>query len=422
MAADHSRFVNLALIATILGLVYGIWYAYSVFLVSFLNEFGWSRSVIAGAFSTCAIVHGFANPAIGMLCDRIFPPLIIALGGVGIGFSLFAMSYMSTPLELYLSFGVVTAICIAACGWTPSVILVERRYHQRLGFALGIVSSGIGVGMLVVVPACQLLIDEYGWRFAYRALAIACAACIVPAALVLARDKGFAPRARHKNTIEALAEEAADSEPLSVGEADDVPRSITVKEATRTRPFWLMVAVFFFGGFASQTLHVHQVAFLVDHGISALIGSSVVATVGVASIVGKTGGGWLADRFERERVFVSGVSIMVLSVGVILLAGHTASIPLAYLFAVMLGIGYSATASIAPAMVSDRFRGENFGVILGVGLFGASIGTASGPWLAGLIFDLTGSYTIPFLAAALSGCLGMTAGWYARKLRLRTTG
>ena len=143
-----------------------------------------------------------------------------------------------------------------------------------------------------------------------------------------------------------------------------------MREAARTQPFWLLVAAFFFGNACSQTLHVHQVAYLVDHGLSAIVAASVVSVVGLASIFGKTGGGWLSDRVERELVYVAGIMIMVASAFVLLALGASPTRWGAYGYAVLLGVGYSVTASLTPAMVSDRFSGRHFGAIVGIGLLG----------------------------------------------------
>ena len=153
------------MIAFTLALAYGIWYSYSVILVALLAEFGWSRSVLAGAFSVFTLVHGGVNPVVGMLCAR-FKPLRGA-GGLAMGLALVADSFVSTPLELYLAFGVATAVAVAAGGWVPALVHVQRESQDRLGLAVGIISSGVGVGMLLVVPLTQLLIDAFGWRIAF---------------------------------------------------------------------------------------------------------------------------------------------------------------------------------------------------------------------------------------------------------------
>ena len=397
--------LSLALIALTLALAYGSWYAYSVFLVALLKDFGWSRAVLGGAFSLFALVQGAANPLLGMLCDKVRPPAVVAVGSVALGATLYLDSYISEPWHLYVCFGGLTAIAVAFCGWIPAVVQVQRRFQRRLGLALGIVSSGVGVGMLVVVPLCEYLIETHGWRAAFRVLAIICTAFTLPAALFLLRET---PAHQPSAPPSAAARLAA---PAMAG------HTLTLKQATHTTPFWLMVGTFFCGSLCSQTLHVHQVAFLVDHGISAMVAASVVGVVGVASIVGKTGGGWLSDRIERELVYIAGVAVLVGSVGALLLVGVSPTLAGAYAYAVMLGIGYAVTAAIMPAMVADRFQGRHFGSILGVGLFGSAAGSAFGPWMSGYLHDLTGSYTLPFALAALAGSLACAAGWLARHMR-----
>jgi len=413
------RSTGLAVIATTLGLAYGIWYSYSVILVALLAEFGWTRSLLAGAFSLFAVVHGVANPFVGMLCDRIRPPLLVGAGGACLGVSLWLNGGISEPWHLYLGFGGFTAISVAFCGWLPALVMVERRYQHRLGLAMGIVSSGIGVGMLTVVPLCQLLIETVGWRSAFRALGLICAGWIIPAAVYLWKTSP-APTAAVSPQEEDFVHELADSV-ASVGVDEGAQPAITLRHAVRSMPFWLMVSAFFFGSMCSQTLHVHQVAYLVDHGITAMVAASVVGTVGLASVVGKTGGGWLSDKIEREIVFVAGITILVASVAVLTLVRFLPNIWIAYVYAIMLGIGYSATASLVPAMMSDRFSGLHFGSIIGIGLFGSAAGSATGPWVAGLLFDYTGNYNLAFMIAALCGVLAGTAGWVARALRVRTS-
>jgi MFS family permease len=194
---------------------------------------------------------------------------------------------------------------------------------------------------------------------------------------------------------------------------------ITLAEAVRGMPFWLMLAAFFFGNICSQTLHVHQVAYLVDAGVSAMIAASVVGAVGASSIAGKIGGGWLSDRFEREYVYLAGIAIMVGAVAALAALAEAPPRWGIYGYAVLLGVGYSATASLIPAMVSDRFGGRHFGTIVGVGLMGSAAGSALGPWMAGWLFDRTGSYMLAFALAAGSGLVAGAAGWRARVLRVR---
>jgi MFS family permease len=402
-----KRYAALGVIALTLAIAYGVWYSYSVVLVALLAEFGWSRSVLAGAFSVFTLMHGVLNPVMGALCARAGALRVMAAGGAAMGLALFLDSFIATPAALYLGFGVLTALGVALAGWVPALVYVQREFKDRLGFAIGIVSSGIGVGMIVVVPLMQLVIDAWDWRTAFRVLAAISVLWIVPSSLWLMR----APR---RET--AFENPKVEGRPATAND-------MTLAQAMRTRAFWLMGAAFFFGNVCSQTLHVHQVAYLVDQGFAAIVAASVVGVVGAASIVGKTGGGWLSDRVERELVYVVGIGILVASAFALLALGGGGAAPArasAYGYAVLLGLGYSVTAALIPTMIGDRFSGRHFGAIVGAGLIGSAAGSAVGPWLAGRLYDATGSYTLPFLIAAASGVIAGIAGWRARSLRRRT--
>jgi MFS family permease len=403
------RSAALGVIALTLAISYGIWYSYSVILVALLAEFGWSRSVLAGAFSVFTLVHGGINPVVGALCARFRPLRVMAAGGAAMGLALFADSFVTTPLGFYAAFGVLTAIAVAAGGWVPALVFVQGQFKERLGLSIGIISSGVGVGMVLVVPFTQLLIDAYGWRVAFRVLGVIAFAWIVPSSLWLRwwmlRHREI--RGQSPNSFSLTQKQNSGSDPM------------TLREAMRTQPFWLLMAAFFFGNISSQTLHVHQVAYLVDHGLSAIVAATVVGVVGFSSIFGKIGGGWLSDRMEREVVYAGGIAIMVASAFALLAIGTASSVWAAYGYAVLLGVGYSATASLIPAMLSDRFSGRHFGAIVGVCLIGSSTGSAVGPWLAGMLYDATSSYTAAFLIAAACGVIAGAAGWRARALRIR---
>lgn len=400
---DPRRRAALVVLALTMALVYGIWYSYTVIMVALLREFGWSRSVLAGAFSVFTLAHGIANPVVGWLCGRIDPPRIVMVGGVLVAVTLWADSYISQPWHLYLGFGVCTAFAVSASGWIPVLVQVQRRFPDRLGLALGLVSSGVGLGMLLVVPFFQLLIDAYGWRNAFRVLGVVCLVWLLPASLYLLRTAptgapggGSSPAARSTGASHA-----------------------GVGAIVRTAPFWLLLATFFFGNICAQTLHVHQVAYLVDHGVATMIAASVVSVVGAASIVVKIVSGWISDMVDREFVFMACMGILMSSVGALVLVGQSPSQWGAYGYALLLGAGYSVTASLIPAMAADRFSGPHFSAIIGLGLFASALGSALGPWLAGFLFDLSGTYALPLAIGAVSAAVAGAAAWGLRVLRLR---
>ena len=397
-AFPAPSYIALAVTVVTLALAYGVWYAYSVFLVALLRDFGWSRSVLAGAFSIFTLVSGGVGPVLGALADRFGPRRLILIGGLLLAGSLWADSLITRAWHLYLTFGLLTAVGVATAGWTPAVVMVQRQWRARLGLALGIAGSGVGLGIFLVVPLCQALIDGFGWRWAFRALAILCALWILPATYLAIRDTPPSPR-----------------EPAARGEAGRPPAGDhSLALALASPSFRLIGLAVFLGSFCSQTLHVHQAAFLVDHGLPAMTAASVISVVGASSIVGKTGGGWISDYLSRELVYALGMIGMIVGVGVLWLVALAPSAWLALGYAVLFGIGYSVTAFIVPAMMSDRFRGPHFGSIFGVTQVAGALGSALGAWLAGRIFDATGSYAIAFTLAAAAAAVAALSVWAGR--------
>ncbi len=387
----------LAVTVVTLALAYGVWYAYSVFLVALLREFGWSRSVLAGAFSLFTLVSGGAGPVLGALADRFGPRRLILLGGVLLAASLWADSLVTRAWHLYLAFGLATAIGVATAGWTPAVVLVQRQWTARLGLALGIAGSGVGLGIFLVVPLCQWLIDAYGWRWAFRALGTLAVLWILPATLLCIRD------------VPAPARPAS-APPGALGE----PAGYSLSRALASPSFQLIGLAVFLGSICSQTLHVHQAAFLVDQGLSAMTAASVISVVGAASIVGKTGGGFVSDLLPRETVYALGMLGMIGGVGLLAIVAASPSAWPARGYGVLFGVGYSVTAFVVPAMMSDRFRGPHFGAIFGATQVASALGSALGAWLAGRIFDATGSYAIAFTLAACAAAVAAVSVWASR--------
>jgi MFS family permease len=382
-----------------LGLVYGIWYSYSVFLVAFLREFGWSRSLVAGAFSVFVLLHGCMSPISGWVGGRVGPRRLILAGGCTLGCGLLLAAQTTEWWHLYLAFGVVAAIGVGASGWVASVVLVQGWFPERVGTALGVASAGIGVGIFGLVPFAQFLIDQVGWRWAYRVFAALIVGWVLPAVFWLVRD----PPSREKAGFGSSAH--------GVRMTMDGGAYWTLASAVRDWHFWGLWVVFILGNVGTQMLLVHQVAYLVDHGVSLAAAAAVGGFVGLVSIPGKMGLGLLSDRTNRELAYTLAFACLVASLGVLVLAGQYPASGLAYLYAVLIAIGYSATAPLTPAAASDLFSGPRFSTIFGCLHLGNSLGAATGAWVAGIIFDGTGSYAGALWLALASAVLAPALLW-----------
>jgi MFS family permease len=170
----------------------------------------------------------------------------------------------------------------------------------------------------------------------------------------------------------------------------------------RSPGFWLVGCVYFSGNFVTQMLLIHQVAYLVDHGVAPLLAASVGGLTGLISIGGKVGWGILSDKKTSELAYGLAFVCVAASLGTLALAGQRPASMLPYLYAVLIGLGYGAMAPVLPAAASALFGGPGFSAIFGVLYAMGCLGLAGGTWSAGWIFDATGSY-----AGALWLGLGM---------------
>ncbi len=361
-----------------LTVTYGAWYSYSVFLVALIREFDWSRSLVSGAFSVFVLVNGGLGPVTGWLARRFGPRRLVFVGGIVMGAGLWLAGQTTTWWHLYLAFGVIASIGMSLAAWVTSVVLIQGWFPTEFGTAMGIASAGIGAGILGMLPLAEVVIGEWGWRWAYRFEAAVILAWAVPAACWLILDPpGFG---------------TARPEPLHARPAEPARGRWTLAAAAKTWRFWGVAGVYFTGNLVTQMLLIHQVAYLVDHGVSGVTAAMVGGAVGLVSIPAKVGWGVLSDRTGRELATTLAFGCVALSIGVLVLAGQHPSAELLYLYALLIGLGYVVLSAVFPAIASDLFAGPGFSVIYGTLYAVICLGLALGPWVAGKVFDLTGSY------------------------------
>jgi MFS family permease len=380
--------------------IYGVWYSFSVFLVALIREFGWSRSLLSGVFSVFVILHGILGPAVGWLMDRIGPRRTVLAGAVLLGLGLLLTAEVRTWWHLYLAYAGVAAVGISLAGWVPLVVLIRGWFPDRFATAMGIASAGIGVGIFALVPLDQLVIEAWGWRWAYRMEAALVFTGIIPTTYWLIRDP---PDREHA---------AGGAGPPPVEE-----RHWTLAAALRSRRFWGVASAFFAGNVVTQMLLIHQVAYLVDHGVTPMVAAGVGGIAGLVSIGGKIGWGVFSDRFGREVTCTLAFGCTLASLGVLVLAGSSPTSLLPYAYAVLIGLGYGVLSPVFPAIASDLFGGRGFSTIYGALYTVICCGLALGAWMAGKLFDLTGSYALAFWVGALNAVLTPILVWFTAPRR-----
>ncbi len=429
--------IILAAVVGILAVAYVAWYSYALFLVALVREFGWTRAEAGGAFSVYVLFHALCSPIVGRLVDRFGPRPLVQVGALLVGAGLLGCSQLTELWQLYLCFGVLSAIGVTVMGWVPCITLVGRWFSRRLGLAVGIAGAGIGVGTFLAAPPIQFLIDGYGWRTTYLVLAATLAVLPQPLALLLrarpeemglTRDGAPARRGDGRETKAARPSAAGPrgASPTDPRVVDPVwvRQEWTVARALRTRRFYLIWATFGLISFAVQQTHAHEVAYLVGNGYDPILAAAVVGAVGLVSIFGKIVVGTGSDYLGREQMLTiglgGGIAAELLLVS---FAGGGSPAPLLFLFAGLFALGYSVTAPLSPAIASDLFYGRHYGSIYGLLNVSGGVGGATGAWLAGYVYDQTGSYQAAWLLAAAAFAAAIALGWIvAPRKVLRTPG
>ncbi len=398
-----------------LALAYGVWYSFSVFFVALLKEYDWSRSVLAGAFSLCIITHSLVGPSVGGMVDRLGPRKVILLGSFVLGMGLALCSLTRRWWHFYIFFGVITAIGIGSIGWVPNVTLIQHWFTERKGLAIGIVSSGVGIGILVCVPTIQYLIIRLGWRVTFGIMAIFIPSIVISTALVFLR--------RSPQDITSHPPDIKISHPLPrdslIIDEDWTSKSWTIRRAITTEQFWLLSLSFFLGHFITQSIFAHQVAFFVDRGLDPLSASYIVGMVGIVSIGGKILWGGLSDKIGREITYTLGIACFVLGMIVLTLFGMFPFYSLTYFFSLFFGMGYAVTAVLPPLISADFFGGKAYGSIFGLLMLLNGLGGAFGAWFAGFIHDHMGSYFPVFIISAFCALWVCFNIWKAAPRKIR---
>ncbi len=393
-----ARIKRLALIGASflhLGVARGIRGTYGVFYVTLLEAFGWSRAATAGAISLSIVFEGISFPFVGSLTDRLGPRKTLVVGGallaLGLGFS----ATISSLWQLYLWLGLVISLGLGLIGMVPHVAMLAREFSKNRGAVLGLAYAGGGVGMLLLVPLTQIMIDNWGWSVAYVGLAVITALLVVPTAwLVLTPKSG--------QSVQSAKGEGKNTD-------------WTVKEALTSLSFWLLFSSRVLASMGNQIVITHQIAHAVDAGFSKLFSASIFGLMGVVSIFGRVFFGSLTDRMRGESVFTMVQVISTLGIASLAAVQDQSFPAFLYAYALFYGLGQGSRALVLSTISADLFLGKSFGAIYGYFTMSIGVGGAIGAWLGGFIFDTTDSYLIAFLIAMFCFIASTINVWQVRR-------
>jgi len=390
--ADTRRWL---IVAALFVVTYGVSVplaAYGVFLPVIAEHFGWTRGAVSAALSLNLLVGGIAGFAVGTLADRHGPRVLLAatMALAGTGFALVAA--VSTLWQLYLLVGLVAGVGTSSF-YVLGTATVTHWFEDRRGLALALVLIGFNLGYITGGPAAAWLITRLGWRVAYSVLGSGCGLVTTIAALGV-RLPRQAERAALRRPRPAVAS----------GAARGGAHGITLLESlTDPRQWALNVSWLLIGGIAIM-ISVHAVPFARDQGLS-LTGASLALTAyGLGSAIGRLLGGTLSDRVGARRTIAAAFVLQIAALVGLLWVPSRAGLLLSLM---AFGAGFAASDTVVAQVVPQVFGMRALGAIMGILTLGWRCGAAIGPALAGFLYDLTGSYRIPFGLAPL----GVLLSW-----------
>ena len=368
----RTPFVVLACGCLIMTISFGIRAGFGLFLQPMSLEYGWGREVFSFAIALQNLMWGALGALAGGFADRFGPGRVIAAGAVCYILGLIGLAYIDVPWLLHVNSALLLGGALGGTSFGIILAVIGRTVApEKRSLYMGIATAAGSFGQFLLVPVTQFLISQLNWHNALLVLA-GIAALIIPLTLALAAKPG-----------------AGTQSTQSLGEA--------LHEAMREKGFHMLFWGYFVCGFHIAMLTVHLPAFVTDAGLSAAHGMTALALIGLFNVVGTLGAGWLGGRFSKKYL----LSAIYATRGVLI--AMLVFLPLTpvvlYTFACGIGLLWLGTVPLTNGLVGQIFGMRYAAMLASIVFFGHQIGSFVGVWLAGHLYDTTGSYSGAFLAS-----------------------
>ena len=376
--------VVIACAAFIVTLAMGVRQSFGLFLPQMSVDIGISRSDFGLAMALQNLLFGLVQPFVGALADKHGAGRVVLGGALLYALGLIGAALATDAIGLHISFGIFIGMAQSATTFVVVLGAVGRVVSpEKRSSAFGIVTAGGSLGQFLVVPLASMLLGDVGYHQTLWIMAGLVALCGLLAIGVAGRTHGG---------------------PGVAAEAEQTARE-ALREAGVHRGFWLLNAGFFVCGFHIAFIATHLPAYLDDKGLGIGIGAQVLALVGLFNILGSYLFGRAGDVL-RQKYVLSGLYVAraaVIALFLFLPLTHASAL----VFAGAMGFLWLGTVPLTSGIVGRIFGIRYLSMLYGIVFLSHQVGSFFGAWMAGLIFDATGSYNI---AWGISIALGLFAG------------
>ncbi len=359
----------------------------TAFILPIEAHFGWSRSVISGAMSLRQLESGFVSPLIGFLLDRITARTLIFWSAVITGVGLIFLGRINGAVTFYLA---IFLLSIGASGLSHAVtwpVLIARWFRRKRGLAMGLAVMGPIFGSPFVILNTSLE-DTFGWRnilVAYGVIVLVVVTLISVVARERPEDYGLRPDGDppDREDRDGAGRPARRSE-----------RGMFLRQAMRTKEFWIFTAYLSGMFMVNSAFQVHQIPYFVqDVGLSPEAAAVIFTLVFTLSGFGRIGAGYMLDKMDY-RVVLAIVAAMMAAAFAYLQFVQAGSVLAAAPFFILFGVGFGSIIPMRGTLGSAMFGVRSLGSIVGVLQGGSVAAGVVGPIFMGVVFDANGNYYV----------------------------
>ncbi|MBU2660975.1 MFS transporter [Bacillus cabrialesii] len=379
----HYAWIIVSVTFLILLAVQGVRLSFGAFVEPWERQFSMDRGTISLISTLSFIVYGISQPVIGRLVDKWGARAVLSWSSLLTGVSIFLTYFVTSPWQLFLLYGLGVSLGVGGASNVAASVLVVNWFSKKRGLAFGIMEAGFGAGQMLLVPGSLMLIHWFSWKLTVVVLGLLLMVIVFPAALLMLRNN---PSEMNAEPIGGLAE--AEKETASKTTA------LSVTGMFRMKPFWFLMLPFLICGFTTVGLmDTHLIPFSHDHGFSTTVTSAAVSLLAGFNIAGILLSGIIADRWSSRKILCFLYAVRALSI-VILIYSHEPYLLLA--FAILFGLVDFATVAPTQMLATQYFQNYSIGLMIGWLSLAHQIGSALGAYVPGVIYTVTGEYTLAF--------------------------
>jgi MFS family permease len=398
---ERDGWIMVAVSAVVIGTGFGTLWSFPIFLKPLAAEFGWLRGETALAYSAATFLIGLMGIIMGGLADRFSARPLVLMGAIVLGTSQLLLGYIQSLWQLYLIYGVLVGGFAISAFYVPLVSNVGFWFERNKGLAIGITLGGQVAGAAIVPFVVRILISTMGWRATYVTMGIIIWLLLIPLSFLIRRPPGHGPAAN----------------------AASAPRQWTRREGAAISPARLITVLSIAIVFCCICMAIpliHGVSRASDAGIGAESAAAVLSLMMIGGFVGRIGSGKISDHIGGMRTLLLASGIQTLTVFWYSQLGDIAAF---YILALLFGVGYGGVMPSYAIIIHEMVPANLAGRALGIVYFLGNVGMGLGGYFGGLLYDVSGAYTLTFALGVPVGVINLTiigSLWYF--IRTRTPG